>query len=494
MDQKRIGETDKNRDRHCDSIRKKTQEWLDKQSRKIAKEIKKDREADNPFVNKPFLEENLKLQLASAILKTLQRRMQMCLCNAKYATTLSRRVAVKDREERLKIEKKYELEAESCREEAHLCYELAIELNRYVQQDAIRYQERLTGVVVLQDEAALWFDDQQRLDTQHAHCLAMKGEYIKSHRRLNEAEANLVELPHYKGLELGIIELHRADVLLREAIDGNNAKTSRLVKFRRGVLQAFAKEGDMDWSSLVAAAQGIAQENQTQEDIEAQKEPSEEDKGDRLNINKTLSLIEDCWQTLDRAKPILEHYRKSAWWTAEYFELRMKLIELRLFSAIQTKPMSRLPFIGTQDVPYSLTTMADMLLDNSRRIIRDDIYRLARIVESYSNCLLVLKIWLHEAGEENIDEIQELSHRERTMRLWLTSSYSKPSEDNKRTRVTSPLVVLKNLLERRTEWDDSHPDSDKTLPPEGNGKLSENVRLYAEGVLKHVRKVCKQSD
>ncbi len=451
--------TKEDKNKFYDLIRNKSRQWLEEAAAN---------EGD------AYGRENVKLQLAEGLMKTLQRRIQMDACKVSYLRVMKVRYLIDGQSDQID---ECEEQIKHALEEADHCSEIAIELNRAVQRDSMRYARRGSTRMVVRDQITQWYDDQQRLKTQQAMCLAFKEDFIKAHRRLNEAEAALVELRYPDGLEKGIIELHRADLLFCQAVNVDWKKSGGR-SLRNDLLKAFydkIKEGRPVFPNI----------SEDLIDIIRRRKQKEED------IQKSLSFIKDSWQTLDRAEPILKRFRKNAWWTTWYFELRMKLIEFQLFASLGLEGGSSLPYVGTQATPYNFPTVVDKLLDNSRRIIRGDIYRLSRIVEAYSNCLLVLGLWRYRELSKGIDHCRslenegictilkanELQDRERNMLKWLTNSEPCAGE---KTLVRGPLLGLEILLNQRNELDKGRGGGGL-----GDMQLSEHVRKYAEFVIEH---------
>lgn len=515
---------DRTRDQICDEIRTRTRVWLQREAEKITGK------------SNCAIHEDVKLQLATGVVKLLQRKMQASLCEALHARSLLRRgvpfqagsgntilvtmfdtaflerkngrrkakerrfVRFKDAKGQVVGEVNYDdvgvdsLKVPTTRRikqgefitfdlglskgawrTASQCYDLAIEAKRAIQRDGLRYQERQEGRFhntreVSKDGIASWFDDQQRLDTQHALCLALAGDYSKAFRRLNEAESFLVELPNSHGMEQAIIDLHRAAIFQLQALSG--AKDS-LNPIFRSVYMPGEKEIEI-WENVTTSLDNVGKEAEFG--------------------NVALALLEDSLQSLDRANPILKRHRKNAWWTTWNFELRMKLVEYELRAAFSGSPCNSLPYLGTKDAPCNMPTELDGLLDNSRRMIRMDVYRLARIVESYSSCLLILGMWRKDVlgrYEKSIDDntadrhdpnlVLEALHlhvREKNMLAWLANV---DAEAGNSTCVVGALPVLKKLIVAREALDKM----------EVRTRLAPEVSYYVKDVIYYAERVAK---
>ncbi|MEZ5941107.1 MAG: hypothetical protein R3C18_06930 [Planctomycetaceae bacterium] len=183
-------------------------------------------------------------------------------------------------------------------------------------------------------------------------------------------------------MERGIIELHRAEVLTKQAVfcDDNKRAMSHLGDIRMRMLKA-VWHGDADWLEVDVT-------------------------GDAKSLQSSYSYVVDAWQTLSRAEPLVEQNRKNVWWTVWFFDLKMKLVELQVFAAVSERAEVQLPFFGAEQAPGSGSTIADRLLDNANRMVRLDVHRMARIVESYCNCIVGITRWVQNvrSGPEGLDE------------------------------------------------------------------------------------------
>lgn len=109
--------------------------------------------------------------------------------------------------------------------------------------------------------------------------------------------------------------------------------------------------------------------------------------------SSSRSFLEDGWQTLYRADKLIRRNRKNVWWATWMFELRLKIVELKVYASIVHVELDSLPFLGLEHAPYGTVSIADRLADDAARMVRLDVFRLARVVESYGNCLLGLLHW-----------------------------------------------------------------------------------------------------
>jgi len=284
--------------------------------------------------------------------------------------------------------------------------------------------------------------ERQRLIVQHALTHAFHRDYRKAHARLNDAEAKLNlagALPD--ALERGIIELHRAEVLTQEAVHRDRSEgegLTDLCDFRYSVLKWFNRNflGDGKCPVLTRAW----------DEIEFKQEWS-------TTLRGPLSNIDDAWQTLIRGERCLRRNRKNVWWTTWNFELQIKLVELQMFAALlslraeaQTADrIALLPFIGPEAAAYGVPTIAERLIDNTDRMIRLDLFRMARVIESFGHCYLVGQLWANwvarnapTAGHDPlVDRLAVLRTRLLTARKGLERRRERRSQLNLKNPATS---------------------------------------------------------
>ncbi|MCC9600737.1 SIR2 family protein [Stieleria sp. JC731] len=460
-------DTSLSRNETVDQLRGELRKWLQSYSHSFV---------SNPCVSSV---EDVKLQLAESVVKLLQRWMQaeICIGLQRKANALGSRFRGIPTWDQWR--------------DAARIYEVAVELNRFVHRDALHFAEQhgdsnSSVRRIRRDRFQSWFDDQQRLDTQHALALAMTGDFAKAGRRLNEAEAALVELDAPEGLERAIIDLHRACITLWEAeklgLADVQHKVTELVPKKLAHTATDSESLEKVLGSLQAMPLTIT--------------------------TKTRSLLEDAWQHLDRASPVLERYRKNAWWTTWNFELRMQLIEFEMYVSLIEKPNDSLPYVGTRFVPSRMPTQLDSLLDNSRRVIRMDLFRLARIVDSYAHCLLVLSLWrsnaVYRARNQSefvqqsstpdiLLESKELEAREHDM---ISRLYAKHAKVGRQACPRGVGHSLADLLAARKQLDKTELEECQSRRAGGSARgtpVDSEVERYVRNTLKFCELVSKFS-
>lgn len=419
---------------------------------------------------------NAIMQVVGGLLHTFQRHQQLCLAQGIAQHTLCRR--------RRESAEELKGRAQACFQEACRLFEAAMELSRRHDGDGLRRALWDKATVGPPDDWSQWFEDRQRLETQHAQTLAFLRDFEKAHRRLNEAEAALNESgqgPH--SMERAIIELHRADVLTHQAVveqaagqpDASgqaidfSAGLSLFGRFRAGLLQPL-KSPTLTLPTLVEHLRTVT--GKLAGGAEAANRA-------RAIFAKSLSFVDDAWQTLSRAEPVLRPSRKNVWWTTWFFELKLKLVELRLFATLPEYALGddapgtppRLPQLGLEFAPYGTLTLPERLLDSTQRIVRLDLFRMARVLESYANCLLALALSRELAPRPTVSSDSESSH----------GIVLRRRQEEMRERL---IEVGKSFDERIVRRERLDKDWEAT-------KLDEAVAEYVKYVRHHVRVVAR---
>ncbi len=274
---------------------------------------------------------------------------------------------------------------------AHRSYETAIRLFRRlagIRKLAPQSENALAKVEMGLDR--VW----HRLVVHHALTLAYQQDFTQAHARLNDAEALLTVsavAPH--ALDWGIIELMRAEVLTQQVlyrVEPDVGSYNAFGEFRRAILACLTAE-DAEHRGIKTALL-----KQLEHLADKAKESAEER---AKTWCKAKSYIADAWQALSRAERSLKQFRKNVWWTTWFFELQIKLAELEIFLALLLQPNKKegnqaariavhhLPHLGPEAAAFAVPTLMERLLDNSERMVRHDLYRLARVVESFGNSI-----------------------------------------------------------------------------------------------------------
>ena len=318
-------------------------------------------------------------QVIVGVIQTLLRCQQLKLEEGHAKHTMSRRISS------IRRAKQYNEDALTAFRRARRCFELAVQLQKHVNVNAQAGSSIVDAQGRTRDNVHRKFDDRQRLSTQDALACSFLGDFDKAHRRLNEAEASLLKLSASRSrLEHAIIELHRTEILTHQAVfrsaGAGLPKMTSLADGRSRALRAVMGQQPVSLQSVVKAITGK--------------------KVDLAEMRTSQAFIDDAWQTSSRASGMLERNRKNVWWTTWFFELRLKLVELDVWLAVlrassdaQSGKRILLSHLGLEAAAHGTPTNADLLADNSDRMVRLDLYRMARVVESYSNCLFGLVLW-----------------------------------------------------------------------------------------------------
>lgn len=214
-----------------------------------------------------------------------------------------------------------------------------------------------------------------------------------------EASSNLIDIKRF-GSDRALVELYRAEIQIHNALnafvftkgDGSRIK----IRFKTFVQQqsvfAFPTDNSEAWQVRGA---NIRQEHWLEDDQQAV-----------ASFRTVKALVRDAIRFIDRADGILSQRRRNVFWTTWHFHRRLQAISLLLWATVfeQGTPIAYLGHEAAQ--PYS-DTIADEILTTSQRIIRQDAYRLATIIESYAACAKAVHFRLIlEPKAERLEERQ----------------------------------------------------------------------------------------
>lgn len=375
---------------------------------------------------------------------------------------------------------------------ARRCYESAVELMREANSDRARVQNNDADDTFGSEDLPAWFRIRQRLDVQDALAWTFLREYREAHRRLNEAEAAVITIANGpRAIEMAIIELHRAELLTHQAVcvyEPTGEKLDPWVKgmsplgvMRREILNKL-QDQPFNFHDSFARPNNIV--SGLLDELLA---CTGRQKGDRLK--QPLSFVDEAWQTLNRAEPLLIGNRKNVWWTTWYFELKLKLIELKVYAQLCQDDFLAMPHIGLRDIPYGAPTAADRLLENARRMSRLDVFRIARIVESYANILLGLILarrLVSTKASGNVDLRMEavlLSRRQSQMKIRLDEA-----REDLTTR-TGYRIEHDRKLQKKRELQKQNAAALGGASQASSFKLCRDVEKYLHFVDDHARKI-----
>lgn len=186
---------------------------------------------------------------------------------------------------------------------------------------------------------------------------------------LGDAEAKLrVSDARRSRSELALIDLHRAEAKICEAeyteLTLGNGKTILL-------------------SHLIETLEGL-------------KGPEFKAAIDGVNaqaLARAGALVTDSMRFLNRAEPVLHERRRNVWWTTWFFGRKLRAIALSIAVSVFDS-RTPIPFLGLEAAPRATETEADRLLEDAKRMIRVDAYRLASVMDAYTSCIRALHIRL----------------------------------------------------------------------------------------------------
>lgn len=243
----------------------------------------------------------------------------------------------------------------------------------------------------IREETRRNLDDQQFLETYFGLVLSFLRDFGHAHRRLSDAEACLLETKAgTDSMEMAVIELHRAEVFTQQAVFEpfkTEEEMTELGRFRNDVLRAEEKIGI--WPDKI------------HEICQTHAEFSEQ-------LLSSQSYIDDGLHTLARAERLLNQERKNVWWTTWSYELKLKLIELKLFACVLDASIE-LPYVSLAHTPRGMKSELDRTLIDSIRLSKLDIFRQARVLDTYSSSMVCTLIrWECEPGlrAEYVDRLE----------------------------------------------------------------------------------------
>jgi len=254
-----------------------------------------------------------------------------------------------------------------------------------IRREAIRDYERAWHLLDAV-HSQLWYEVRnswRRIETYRAVIEASKPapDFGVARRFLNSAERHVLQFdPRRKGLAVAVIELHRADVSINEALSLELEAGRTFGNFRE-TLCRLSVSSQLRRDPINEQVRGAIGE------VAA------------AGFRRVQGALQYALAALDRARPILLRHERNVWWSTWYFERRMKAAELVLWAAVGEKG-GQIPFLGLEAAPSVATTIIDDLMDDARRMVRLDVYRLATVVDCYLNCLRALRVRLCcDAGE-----------------------------------------------------------------------------------------------
>ncbi|WP_339733491.1 SIR2 family protein [uncultured Gimesia sp.] len=325
----------------------------------------------------------------------------------------------------------------------------------------------------------------QMMETQMSTIYGIQADWHKSHESLDRARGLTSNLGASDSLlNSGIIELHRAQLFLLHARwlgDGIIPETRRnLLR----MLHRIARENhSRGLEGLNKSEQEIIRYLKDAKDYWVKNKQSAKTPFNLNNLKTDLSsgrrLLEDAEASLKKAEKALVQKHKNVWWSTWLFELQAKVIEYRLLFSIhervyhlifESPDSSReqitstragivpIPDFGSNSCSRGEPTILDDALDNTLRMVRLDLVRLSRVVESYAICHWALSILIQLSPD-----LEWLPTRQELMRNALGA-------DRQRTAIE----ILQAKIKRRS-----------SMPP----ALDPFAHAYAENTLQLARDV-----
>ncbi|QDV50022.1 SIR2 family protein [Gimesia fumaroli] len=328
----------------------------------------------------------------------------------------------------------------------------------------------------------------QMMETQMSTIYGIQNDWHKAHECLDRALGLTSNLGAADSLlNSGIIELHRAQLFLLHARSLGNGI---IPETRRNLLRLLHRVARGNYSR---GLEGLKKSEQEIIDYlkdakkywkkKGIKKPSkatpEEKKKWKTDLSSGRRLLEDAEASLKKAELALVQKRKNVWWSTWLFELQAKVVEYRLLFSIHERVhhlawksqedlrdlitstragIVPIPDFGSNSSPRSEPTILDEALENTLRMVRLDLVRLSRVVESYAFCHWALSVLIQLSPD-----LEWLPTRQEMMRKALGA-------DRQRTAIE----ILQSKIKRRT-----------SMPP----VLDPFAHAYAENTLQLARDV-----
>lgn len=330
----------------------------------------------------------------------------------------------------------------------------------------------------------------QMMETQMSTIYGIQEDWHKAHGCLDKAHGLLSSHNTSDSLlNTGIIELHRAQLYLLHARSigkGIIPETRRhLLRMLHRISQGNRSKG---LDGLKKSEQEIIEYLKDAKEHWIEKEENiykskESIKNNFKFLSKDLSsgrrLLEDAEASLKKAESALVQKRKNVWWSTWLFELQAKVIEYRLLFSIHERMIKiaweepetikaqitstraghvPIPDFGSNSCPRGEPTVLDEALENTLRMVRLDLVRLSRVIESYAFCHWALSVLIQLSPD-----LEWLPTRQEMMRKALGAD-----------RQRSAIEILQSKIGRRLK-----------MPP----ALDPFAQAYAENTLQLARDV-----
>jgi hypothetical protein len=280
---------------------------------------------------------------ASLLAKALRRLMQLRMLQG---DSIYLRMSRENRADDSKAER----ERLKYLKEAEICKQMAVEVLRF-------FRESL--------KPGKYDYEQCRLRTQLSLVNAHQGHFPEADRRLTEAASNVCKSDTFESdLRLGVIDLHRAEVLCIQV-----ANMEYFVDKRRELFGSFEKSTDVE---------PVVFDHEAFPDTLAQ----------------IHALLRDATDALNRAKQRLSIGR-NVWWICNYYFLRLKVLEFQITVSI-FEPSGLIPGFGLEAAPTDTQSEPESLLEDLGRMVRRDVLAYARGFECFVRMVQLLQFRLNK--------------------------------------------------------------------------------------------------
>ena len=218
------------------------------------------------------------------------------------------------------------------------------------------------------------------------------GDSSKAAGILADAESTLRGIVVQRGSIYAVVELHRAEILLKEA--------------------------DKEWvtitiedKSKLSQKPGILISSLSQEWLKEYNHRRNNFGDTHFSFTctetKIRSHVKDATAYIKRAEPILTIRRRSVWWTTWYIQRHLRIVSLSIWTSV-LEESETIPFLGPESALPDRKTQPEQLLFDAINIIRVDAYRLATILHEFVECCIA---YLARLAKLDRNKPEWVSHR-----------------------------------------------------------------------------------
>jgi hypothetical protein len=308
---------------------------------------------------------------------------------------------------------------------------------------------------------------QSRLVSSFPDFEQQESAYDPSISLLGDAEAclRISDRRRYRA-DLAMVELHRADVRLRQSEAVKIKCKNGDIPFLNFCDQLLKEDISLEPLTTMEPLEGsgeVVNALLRRQRVLRHKYFDDPDKvAQSPAIRQIKALANDAMRFLDRAEPALRERRRNVWWTTWFFERRLRIIASLLWASV-LETSTPIPYLGLESAMRKTATEPDRLLEDAVRMIRVDEYRLATIILAYSSCVRALQVRL----------------------LWDPSCVPLPDRLGRMYR--NLRYALKELREVHQRRERAVADKNKDRPDKSIRNFVQNVQIRSQRLLESLR-------